>query len=230
MMTLTKDANTVLLTTFKDNLYDEVDNTRYWKLYDGAVENTTNFASELGSTRSIQTNSTGYAELINTSGSNSIDIPCLYDGQPWTIEEYVYIDQQTTTGAFFTTVQAPAGNYLSYGICAYMQTNFRCSLQTDAGNAADDKHSPILLTTNAWNYIAFVYSQGKKGIKINNNPITILPSLFTSFNPSKNIRMGNDSWAGVGLGTNLIGAVRISNVARWDLRDPSLLNKKIKQY
>ena len=37
MHLLTKDANTVLLTTFKDNLYDEVDPTRYWKLYDGAA-------------------------------------------------------------------------------------------------------------------------------------------------------------------------------------------------
>ena len=79
MHLFTKDANTVLLTTFKDNLYDEVDPTRYWKLYDGAAETKDVVLPINNATVSVNSNSNGYAVLTDNSDNQNFDTPCLYD-------------------------------------------------------------------------------------------------------------------------------------------------------
>ena len=233
MHLLTKDANTVLLTTFKDNLYDEVDPTRYWKLYDGAAENTTQAVTDNNSTKSIQINS-GYAILTNDSNNQNFDIPCLYNGTPLTIEAYVYAVDTNGGCILNTTNTTSVRTTADYGVYVAVIK----LLQGNGGFAQSDYWDTITsqkykLALNQWNYIAFCYQNGRHGIKINDNPIETSSAKFTSANNQPMITLGKNfyigSGGGVTIGKNLIGGVRISNISRYDL-SPQTSPKYLKQY
>jgi hypothetical protein len=232
MISLTKDVNTVLLTTFKDNLYDEVDTTRYWKLYDGAVENTTQAVANNNATKSIEINS-GYAVLTDGSNNQNFDIPCLYNGTPLTIEAYVYavdtnggnIISSTST----TSVRTNADLGVGLGITKLLQGSGGFS-QSSWDVVTSQKYK---LALNQWNYIAFCYQNGRHGIKINDNPIETSSAKFTSANNRPMITLGKNFYIGSGggatIGKTLIGGVRISNISRYDL-SPQTSPKYLKQY
>lgn len=221
MIRLTKDSNTVFLTLFKDGLYDEVDTNRYWKLYGTAVEDTTEMVSETSATRSIKINS-GYAVLTDTSNNQNMDIPCLYDGTPLTIEEYIFFNDTANVSNIFDTINTfTIKDTVNYGLNISISNTGYVGAGIASGstwnNCSTKKYK---LNYGKWNYIAMCYANYRLGIKINDNPIEVVSTSFSGTNKRLILTMGKDFYVSSGyptLGGNLIGGLRISNASRYNL-------------